>query len=114
MIKLFYALFFLFLAGCISKSDTPPQGILSKEKMIEYLIDLQINEAKLSTLSLPQDTVKEFYDQLQHDLFRKHNIVDSVYYKSLAYYLYDVKEMEDIYGAVVDSLSLRERLHNAN
>ena len=114
MIKLFYILFFLLLSGCISKSEQPPEGILSKEKMIAYLIDLQITEAKIATLNIPQDTVRVFYSQLQQDLFRKHNIADSSYYKSLSYYLYDVKEMEDIYAAVVDSLSLRERLQNVN
>lgn len=114
MVKLFYIALFLMLAGCAEHPKKPPRGILSEEKMIAYLIDLQITEAKIATLNIPQDSVRTFYDQLQQDLFRKHHIADSDYFNSLSYYLYDVKGMEDIYSAVVDSLSLRERLHNAN
>ena len=78
--------------------------------MIQYFIDLEITQAKINSLNLPPDTVKVFYDKIRQELFRKHNFSDSAYFKSLRYYLYDVKDMEDIFSAVVDSLSLRERL----
>ncbi len=112
--KFFYTSIFITLVACSGQTQPPPKGILSKDQMIEYLIDLQITEAKIAALDLPEDTVKKFYGEIQQQLYRKHNITDSVYYKSLSYYLYTVKQMEDIYSAVVDSLSLRERLHKAN
>jgi hypothetical protein len=110
MIRVFCLTFFLILAACANETKAPPADILTKEKMIDYLIDLQITEAKINSLGLPPDTVKSFYNTIRDELYKKHNISDSVYYKSLRYYLYDVKDMEDIYSAVVDSLSLRERL----
>ncbi len=114
MFKLFYVFLFITLAGCISQTKPVPPGILPKEKMVEYLIDLQITESKITYLNLPQDTVRKFYSRIQKELLQKHHISDSAYYKSLSYYLYDVNGMEDIYSAVVDSLSLRERLKHIN
>ena len=112
MIRVFSLVFFITLAACSNNTKAPPPDILSKEKMVQYLIDLEITEAKITSLNLPPDTIKTFYDTIRKELFRKHNMTDSAYYKSLRYYLYDVKDMEDIYSAVVDSLSLRERLQN--
>ena len=112
MIRVFSLAIFLTLAACAGDTKAPPANILSKEKMIQYFIDLEITEVKLNSLNLPPDTIQLFYDSIRKELFRKHNITDSVYYKSLRYYLYDVNSMEDIYSAVVDSLSLRERLQN--
>ncbi len=112
--KFFYISIFILLLACSRKTQPPPEGILSKDRMIEYLIDLQITEAKINSLNLPEDTVKKFYGDIQRELFKRHNISDSTYYKSLSYYIYTVKEMDDIYSAVVDSLSLRERLHKVN
>jgi hypothetical protein len=114
MIKLFYFVILLVLTGCISSSKKIPKGIMSEEQMVAYLIDLQLADAKISTLNLPEDSIMKFYDKLELELFKKHNITDSLYIKSVSYYLYDVKGMEDIYSAVVDSLSLRERLQNTN
>ena len=114
MKRVFYTAFFLLLPACISPDKKPPEGIMSKAQMVSYLIDMHIEEAKISTLRIPEDTVKKFYGKIQQELFRKHGVSDSIYFKSLSYYLYDVKSMDDIYAAVVDSLSLRERLHNVN
>lgn len=105
-------LFFL-LAACIDQKGTP-DGILSKQKMVDFLIDLHIIEARLNTVRFPQDSVKLFFPDIEKELFEKHNITDSIYFVSYQYYLENVKEMEEIYTAVVDSLSIRERILNAD
>jgi hypothetical protein len=114
MIKLFYISFLFIILGCSGNIKKLPEGIMTKDQMVAYLIDLQLTEAKIASLKLPEDTVKLFYDQVEKELYKRHHISDSTYLKSISYYLYDVKGIEEIYSAVVDSLSLRERLQNTN
>jgi hypothetical protein len=114
MNRLFYLAVLGVLAACVGRSEKPPPGIMSKEKMVEFLIDLQLTDSKINSLRIPDDTVWKFYDQVREGIYRKHNIDDSTFLKSMSYYIYTVKQMEEIYNAVVDSLSLRERLHKTN
>lgn len=113
MKKFFLGLLLIFFFSCIH-TDKPPADIMTKQEMINFLIDLHIVEAKINILSVPPDTVKKFFPEIQDNLFEKHHITDSVYYKSYQYYLTHVDEMEEIYSAVVDSLSIRERVLNTN
>jgi hypothetical protein len=111
MKKLFLILSVVALFGCKPK-DKPPEDIMSKQEMVSFLIDLHIIEAKISVARFPNDSVKVIFPQIEEELFAKHNISDSIYFKSYQYYLNDMFAMEEIYTAVVDSLSLRERLLN--
>jgi hypothetical protein len=78
--------------------------------MIDFLIDLHIIEAKLSLSHIPNDSVKLFFDEVEDSLYRKHQITDSIYKKSYQFYLENIDLMEEIYSAVVDSMSVRERI----
>ena len=109
MKKLFLILITIILFGCVRK-DKPPEGIMSKQQMVSFLIDLHLMEAKMNVTRFPKDSIKTFFPVVEEALFEKHNITDSVYFKSYQYYLNDMFEMEEIYSAVVDSLSLRERI----
>ena len=110
MKKVFLAGLILFLAGCIRESR-PPEGLVPKEKMISFLIDLHIHETKASLSRMNKDSVRVFFPEVEKRLFEKHDIDDSLYLISFNYYLENVELMEEIYTAVVDSLSLRERLN---
>jgi ADP-glucose pyrophosphorylase len=100
--KVFLAGLFFFLVGCI-KESRPPEGLIPKEKMISFLIDLLTRMNK--------DSIRAFFPEVEQRLFEKHGIDDSLYMISFNYYLQEVELMEEIYSAVVDSLSLRERLN---
>lgn len=104
---------FLALIAC-SRQDKKPEGILSEQKMVDILIDLHIIEARINSVRIPKDTVKKFFPELEEKLFEKHGVSDSAYYRSYQYYLENVGKMEEIYSAVVDSLSVRERVSNAD
>lgn len=96
--------------SCQSENETPA-GIVSKDKMISFLIDLHIAEARINDLSLRRDSAEAFFKQVEDSLYIKNGIPhDSIYQKSYEYYLRDVNGLDAIYSAVVDSLSLRERL----
>jgi hypothetical protein len=83
---------------------------MSKQQMVSFLIDLHLMEAKINVVRFPKDSTKAYFPRIEEALFEKHNITDSVYFKSYQYYLNDMFAMEEIYSAVVDSLSLRERI----
>lgn len=79
--------------------------------MISFLIDLHIAEARINDLSLRRDSAEAFFKEVEDSLYAKNGIPnDSIYQKSYEYYLRDVNALDAIYSAVVDSLSLRERL----
>src|SRR5699024_9047831 len=88
-----------------------PAHILSEERMVDFLIDLHIAEARVNDMSIRRDSAKIVFEKVEDSLFKKHGIVnDSIYAISYEYYLNHIEGLDKIYGAVVDSLSLRERL----
>ncbi len=98
----------LLLSACV-ESPKPPPGTLDKDRMINILIDIHIAEAKASGASLrSQDSVTVYYKTLEQDVFKKHGVDSTTYYNSYRYYMANIKQMDQIYAAVVDSLSLRE------
>jgi hypothetical protein len=98
----------LLLASCQSSPKTPP-GILDQDSMINILIDIHVAEAKANSAGLRSpDSVQVYYKFLEKDVFSKHSTDSTRYYNSYRYYMENIKQMDQIYAAVVDSLSLRE------
>ena len=87
---------------------------MSHQEMVDFLIDLHIVEARINAVRMPNDSIKVFFSDIEDSLFQKHEITDSIYYESYQYYLENIEEMESIYEAVVDSLSIRERMLNTD
>lgn len=84
-----------------------PANLLSKDKMISFLIDLHLAEAKVSYAKVKNsDSTEILFRNYEQYLFEKHHIDDSAYYQSYEYYLAHMDQLEDIYAAVVDSLSV--------
>ena len=44
------------------------------------------------------------------DVFKKHQVDSAVYRKSFIYYLDHMKQMDEIYTTVIDSLNVREKV----
>lgn len=84
-----------------------PANLLSKDKMVSFLIELHLAEAKISYAKVKNpDSTEILFRNYEQYLFEKHHIDDSVYYRSYEYYLAHMDQLEDIYTAVVDSLSV--------
>jgi len=84
-----------------------PKGLVSEEKMISFLIDMHMAEAKVSYAKVKdRDSLEIIFRNYEQALFEKHQIQDSAYYRSYEYYLSDMEKMNEIYSAVVDSLSV--------
>ena len=109
MKKIFLIFIAIVVWGCVHK-DKPSEAIMTKEQMVSFLIDLHIMEAKINTTRFPSDSIKSIFPEIEKELFKEHNITDTLYFRSYQYYLSNMFDMEEIYTAVVDSLSLRERI----
>jgi hypothetical protein len=103
----------LILSACGGDEVEPPEHLVSKEEMIIFLIDLHLAEAKINTLAVPHDSAKLLYKHYERYLFEKHGLEDSAYYKSFQYYLHNLQTMDEIYGAVVDSLNVMNTMSRA-
>ena len=83
---------------------------MNKEAMVSYLVDLHLAEAGVSNLRLPPDTSEYIFKAFEVELLEKHNISDSTFLLSYNYYLEHPDELQEIYTAVVDSISLKQSL----
>lgn len=99
-------LLLLSLAGC--EENPKPKDLLSEEEMVNVLIDIHLSEGIASSLPIPYDSSQVLYSLLEKELFVKHQVADSVFTRSMIYYLQDPAIMDRIYARVVDSLVVRE------
>jgi hypothetical protein len=90
------------------KSDKSPEGIIPAEKMRDMLIQIHLAEAKVSAQNIPADTSIKVFRAMQDHIYSKFGVDSSTFNKSYRYYIVHVEKMDEIYTAVVDSLSLRE------
>jgi len=94
------------MAGC--EENSKPKNLLSEEEMVNVLIDIHLTEGIASSLPIAYDSSQILYFLLEKEVFVKHQVEDSVFTKSMIYYLQDPAIMDRIYTRVVDSLVVRE------
>ncbi len=105
---LFITLLVIFFVSCRQQKEAVPADIIPIEKMVPVMIDIHLVEAAISNKNLPRDSSIVVYSLYEKDIFKKHNISDSIYRKSFNYYTARPAMMDKLYEMVVDSLSLRE------
>lgn len=76
--------------------------------------DVYILQEQIQELNLSDDSSKVIFTHYEKDLFEKHDMDDSIYKESFIYYMDDVEGLAKIYEIIADSLSLEEKLINAN
>jgi hypothetical protein len=83
---------------------------MSKEQMVKALTEIYIAEQKINRLGLAKDSADRQFERFKELIFDKRiGVSDSVFRKSFDYYLDRPKDIELIYTALVDSLSLMEQ-----
>lgn len=107
MKRIFAAVIFLGLMWACGQKSLP-DGILSEDQMVKVLIDIQLTEGIVSALPIPYDSSQNLYSLMEKDVFLKHGVEDSVFTKSMLFYLEDAAKMDRIYGRVIDSLTVLE------
>ena len=108
MKKSFLGIIILVAVSC--SSNRQPESLMREEAMINYLIDLHIAEAAVQNLRLKADSAKIVFAIKERHLLLEHHITDSIFINSYNYYLEDPIKLEEIYSAVVDSISLKQSL----
>ena len=85
-----------------------PKNLISKDKMVEVLIDIKLIS---STNTLFKRDLENKRINLDNYIFEKHNIDSLQFALSNSYYAYYIKEYEEIYAAVKDSLEKLEIIY---
>lgn len=109
MLKKLIILLWIVLVSCQEKMEKP-KNLLTKSQMIDLLVDIHLTEAKVKELHLKRDSSNQLFRILEKEVLLRQQTTDSVYKKNFLYYLDNMEKMEEIYSAVVDSLSLREKI----
>ncbi|MBS1680445.1 MAG: DUF4296 domain-containing protein [Bacteroidetes bacterium] len=99
--------FLLALASC-TQTDRP-KDVLSQTQLSAFLVEVYLAEARTEAVPVPRDSSIRYFLPYEKKLLQKHNISDSVIKKTYAYYLDHPKELELVYDAVIDTLSLRQQ-----
>jgi hypothetical protein len=98
----------LLCVSCI-ESDKSDKTVLTPPQMVEILKEIYLAESKINQRGLARDSSEREFARFKEVIFEKVNVSDSVFKRSFDYYMDRPKEMEMIYTALVDSLSLMEQ-----
>lgn len=97
----------VFVSGC-QQEKTPP-GILSKKEYAEYLVAIHVAEAKLNTYAITPDSAMKLFQPFERSLQQKFGKSDSVIQKTYEWYVAHPEQWEQVYIAVIDTLTLLEQ-----
>jgi hypothetical protein len=111
MKKLCRILFIVFALCLLSCKPNLPPDIWEKEKMIEFLVDAQLLEAKVSIVDLSRKQSDSLYTRYYEELFAYHNTTQEIWKKNIEYYRDKPEEMDDIYKEVISRLTLLESIN---
>ena len=104
-----YILLINVIVAYACTTTRPQEEVLSKSDMIALLIDTHLLEGKIEKLNLKRDSAAMVFNTLQLDLLKEHKIEKEFYEKSFVHYLDNVKQMDEIYAIVVDSLNVIQK-----
>lgn len=93
----------------VSCGESRPEGVLSKEEMVQVMEELYIAEEKVNYLALSRDSAKKVFEVMGAKVFESAATTDSAFKRSFDYYMERPRQMEVIYSALVDTLQLREQ-----
>ncbi|MDB5269578.1 MAG: hypothetical protein JWP58_2618 [Hymenobacter sp.] len=99
----------LALPACQRPEEAPkPLDLVPREHMAQMLADLHQLEAQVENSRLPPDSARALFLAQQKSLYWKHEVSDSTFQRSYRYYGIHGKDLNEIYAAVIDTLSKRE------
>ena len=95
----------LALPACQRPEEpVPPTDLLSREQMIALLARLHLLEARVENSRLSPDSSRALYLSQQRVLLQKSAVTDSAFQRSYRYYTIHRRDLDEIYGAVIDTL----------
>jgi hypothetical protein len=100
------AVMLILLQSCEEKKQ---EKVLSRDEMVKVLTEIYVIEDKINRLTLERDSSEKIFEMMFQKISDKTGYPDTLIKKSLTYYRERPAEMQKIYTALVDSLSLREQ-----
>lgn len=89
-------------------SEKVPDGVFSKDEMVDVLLEVYVAQAKISqTRSVKRDSAEVLYKYYQNYILTKRESDTVQFYNSLTYYFEHPEDFEVINQIVLDSLNLR-------
>jgi hypothetical protein len=97
------------LFSCQHSDDVPPpQPLMPREQLVSVLADLHLLEAQVENTRLSPDSARALYMQQQKAIFWRHEVTDSLFHQSYRYYAIHGKDLDEIYGVLLDTLTVRQ------
>jgi hypothetical protein len=97
------------LPACKNEGGTKrPEGILTQRQMINIQAGVHQTEAEISIRRMDFPVAKPTFDKCLDSILKTQRTDTGAYRRSFSWYAENVEEMDKVYQAVVDTLSLRE------
>jgi Domain of unknown function (DUF4296) len=100
-----FGILILLISAC--GKPKKPEDILSEKQMVNALTELYLAEEKANRMASTYDSTKKIFSLFSDKAFEKAGVSDSVFRKSLDYYMTDPEKLEKIYSTLIDSLNLK-------
>ena len=103
---LLFSLTIVLLSACNRKNVKIPTSIISKDSMMNILMDLHIAEAGVKTMSADSIALntKSFYEFT----FKKYSVTETRFRESLFFYTEHPELLEEIYVKMTEEMSRKE------
>ena len=93
------------LASCNNFRVKAPKDLLSEDRMVEIITDVEIIEGKLLFNNERNGSAEALKDSYYRQLFEHHNITKEQFINSINYYTQKPDMLENIMARVVDSIT---------
>lgn len=102
----FFLMMSVFALSCSKSAIKIPSDIIPKDSMVFILMDIHIAEAGVKTLNADSVGIntKSYYEFI----FKKHNISEEQYTKSMSFYTDNPVVLQEIYTKMTEEMSKKE------
>ena len=101
----------LSLYSC--KKAGRPDDVLSQEELADLMVEFYLAEGKINSLGIQRDSAMKLFLPFEQSVMTKKKVSDETLSRTYRYYLDHPLEFEQIYDAIIDTLSLRETKANS-
>ncbi len=107
------------LASCVDKEKekmlNAPSPLLSKDEMVDIMVDVQFVEGLLNYERNAGKTIVGLREVAFDSIFAHHGITDSIFYANIDFYNQNPEDMNNIMKRTVDSLQfIKSHLDSLN
>ncbi len=94
------------LFSCGTQQKEIPNDVITKEKMIEVMTEVELTQALIRLKASTQDTINE--QQLYNEVYMEFDISEEKFNKSLEYYCKDPNQLKEMYNKVIENLTKKQ------